>query len=240
METVERVMKKGTFYGVSVGPGDPELLTGKAVRILRACPVIAAPATGAGRMLALQIAAGAVELEGKTVLPLSFSMTRDRAVRLAEYRAAAEAVSAHLDAGRDVAMVNLGDVSVYATAPRVGKLLAERGYETELVPGVPSFCAAACRLGVSLTEGDAGVHILSGHGNPEEGLDLSGTKVVLKSGRQLPGVLEALAERNLSGRSMLVKNCGLPGEALYPDLSEERPGEDTDYLSLVIVKEAPK
>ena len=120
-------MKTGTFYGVSVGPGDPELLTGKAVRILRACLVIAAPATGAGRMLALQIAAGAVELEGKTVLPLSFSMTRDRTVRLAEYRAAAEAVSAHLDAGRDVAMVNLGDVSFYATAPRVGKLLAERG-----------------------------------------------------------------------------------------------------------------
>ena len=69
-------MKQGTFYGVSVGPGDPELLTLKAVRCIRACPVLAVPQTSSGGMLALDIARGAVNLEGKTILPLRFAQRK--------------------------------------------------------------------------------------------------------------------------------------------------------------------
>ena len=67
-------MKKGVFYGVGVGPGDPELMTLKAVRVLERCPVIAAPRTKSGEMLALDIASAAVDLGEKTVVPLYFSM----------------------------------------------------------------------------------------------------------------------------------------------------------------------
>lgn len=70
--------RNGVLYGVSVGPGDPELMTLKAVRCLEKCPVIAAPQTAGGRMLALDIARGAVGLDGKTILPLRFAMSRDR------------------------------------------------------------------------------------------------------------------------------------------------------------------
>ena len=105
----------GTFYGVSVGPGDPELMTLQAVRRLENCPVIAAPQTPKGGMLALDIAKGAVDLSGKTILPLRFAMSLDPAVQKAAHIEAARAVKEYLDAGQDVAMLNLGDLSVYAT-----------------------------------------------------------------------------------------------------------------------------
>lgn len=134
---------KGMFYAVGVGPGDPMWMTREACAVLEACPVIAAPQTASGEMLALSIAQGAAELGGKTVLPLSFAMSRDAAVRAEGYARAADAIAPELDAGRDVAMVNLGDVSIYATAYYVLDELRRRGYDTRMVPGVASFSAVA-------------------------------------------------------------------------------------------------
>ena len=108
-------VKTGVCYGVGVGPGDPELITLKAVHILERCPVIAAPQTKSGETLALDIVRGAVDLTGKTLLPLYFTMERDKALLHAAHEKAADAIQAHLDGGADVAMPNLGDVSIYAT-----------------------------------------------------------------------------------------------------------------------------
>lgn len=229
-------MKKGVFYGVGVGPGDPELMTRKAVRVLERCPVIAAPRTKSGGMLALDIASAAVDLSEKTVVPLYFSMERDRDVQRTAHLAAAEAVREHLDGGRDVAMLNLGDVSIYATWSYLMELLKAQGYETVMVPGVPSFCAVAARLGVSLTEMDSPLHIAPGSMDLDAVLDQPGTKVLMKSGRQLPAVLDALAARNALGTSMLVQNCGLPEETVYADLSQSRPEGRHGYFSTVVVK----
>ena len=230
-------MKKGVFYGVGVGPGDPELMTLKAIRLLERCPVIAAPRTKSGEMLALDIASAAVDLGEKTILPLYFSMERDKVVQHAAHLAAAEAVRAHLDAGQDVAMLNLGDVSIYATYSYLMEILKEQGYETVMVPGVPSFCAVAARLGVSLTEMNGPLHIVPGSMALDEVLDQPGTKVLMKSGRQMPAVLDALAARDALGKSMLVQNCGLPEEMVYADLSRSWPEGKHGYFSTVIVKE---
>jgi precorrin-2/cobalt-factor-2 C20-methyltransferase len=235
---MEAGMKKGAFYGVGVGPGDPELLTLKAVRLLERCQVIAAPRTKSGEMLALKIASGAVNLHGKTVVPLFFSMERDREKQRASHRAAADEVEKYLAEGMDVAMLNLGDVSIYATYAYLMELLGERGYETVMIPGVPSFCAVAARLGVSLTEMNSTLHISPGGVSLEETLDLPGTKVLMKSGRQMPATLDALAARKALNRSMLVQNCGLPGEAVYQDLSQKTPENNSvGYFATVIVKE---
>ena len=230
-------MKKGVFYGVGVGPGDPELLTLKAVHLLERCPVIAAPRTKSGEMLALDIASAAVDLGEKTIVPLYFSMERDKAVQHAAHVDAAEAVRPYLDAGQDVAMLNLGDVSIYATYVYLMEILGEQGYETVMAHGRPSFCAVAARLGVSLTEMNSPLHIAPGGMALDEVLDQPGTKVLMKSGRQMPAVLDALAERDMLGKSMLVQNCGLPGETVYPDLSQSRPEGGHGYFSTVIVKE---
>ena len=156
---------KGTFYGVSVGPGDPELLTLQAVRLIRKCPVLAAPQTSSGQMLALDIARSALgkALDGKTIVPLHFAMSRDPAVLAASHKEAVQAVRPYLDAGQDIAMLNLGDVSIYATFGYLQCLLEAEGYPTAMAAGVPSFCAAAARLNVPLTGGmDAPLTIAPG------------------------------------------------------------------------------
>lgn len=188
---------KGTFYGVSVGPGDPELLTLQAVRLIRKCPVLAAPQTSSGQMLALDIARSALgeALDGKTIIPLHFAMSRDPAVLAASHKAAVQAVRPYLDAGQDTAMLNLGDVSIYATFGYLQCLLEAEDYPTAMAAGVPSFCAAAARLNVPLTGGmDAPLTIAPGSWAGRV-LETPGTKVLMKTGRQLPALLDTLRQQ---------------------------------------------
>ena len=227
----------GTFYGVSVGPGDPELLTLKAVRCLERCPVLAAPQTASGRMLALDIARGAADLRGKTILPLHFVMSREEEALRASHQEAAEKVRACLDAGQDVAMLNLGDVSVYATYGYLEEILKEQGYETHRIAGVPSFCAAAARLGCSLTGGMEQPLTIAPGRCAAEVLAAPGAKVLMKSGRQLPETLAALADAGLLSRSAMVCNCGLPNEEVWPDLTDYDPARSAGYFATILVKE---
>ena len=225
----------GVFYGVSVGPGDPELLTVKACRVLKACPV-AAPQSQSGEQLALSIAGQAVDLDGKTLLSLPFTMSRDPEVLEAAWEKNADLVAAYLDRGADVAMVVLGDVSTYSTYCYVMERLKQRGYPTQMIPGVTSFSAIAARLGESLVEGREALHVLpASHPDQLAGLDLPGTKILMKSGRELPQVLAVLQEKGLLDRAQLVANCGLPGELVCRDLREL--DQPVGYYATIIVKE---
>lgn len=227
---------RGTLYGVSVGPGDPELMTLQAVRLLRACPVIAAPRTASGQMLALEIARGAVDLSGKTILPLAFPMERDPARLRAAHETAAGRLRPYLDAGQDVAMLNLGDVSVYATFGYLQAILEPEGYPTAMAAGVPSFCAAAARLNRPLTGGmDQPLTIAPGRA-AAQALNAPGAKVLMKTGRQLPETLAALRQRGLLEKSGMVCNCGLPGEEVWPELSACDPAR-AGYFATILVKE---
>lgn len=229
-------IKQGIFYGVGVGPGDPELITLKAIRTLERCPIIAAPRTKSGAMLALDIVRRGMALDDKTILPLDFTMSRDPAVLLASHLEAAKAIESHLAAGRDVAMLNLGDVSIYATYGYLMDILTARGYEAVMIPGVPSFCAVAARLKTSLTTANGPLHILPGGiSELEEQLDLPGTKVLMKSGSRIPQVAKALQKRGLAGQAAMVRDCGLPTEAVCQGL-EQLP-EDAGYFATIIVKE---
>ena len=232
---------KGIFYGVSVGPGDPELLTLQAVRLIRECPVLATPQTASGQMLALDIARSALGevLDGKVILPLHFAMSRDPAVLAASHEAAAQAVLPYLDAGRNVAMLNLGDVSIYATFGYLQEILQAKGYVTAMAAGVPSFCAAAARLNRPITGGmDAPLTIAPGS-RAGRVLETPGAKVLMKSGRQLPDLLAALEIHGKLADSALVCNCGLPDETVWPDLSAARPSDPAaaGYFATVLIKE---
>ncbi|MEY8260338.1 precorrin-2 C(20)-methyltransferase [Oscillospiraceae bacterium 50-60] len=229
-------VRQGVFYGVGVGPGDPELLTTKALRTLERCSVIAAPRTKSGEMLALDIVRQAMPLEGKTILPLEFTMSRDPAVLRASRLRASETIAARLSAGQDVAMLNLGDVSIYATFGYLMDMLTGEGYKAVMVPGVPSFCAVAARLGASLTTVSSPLHILPGGSSSlAEQLDLPGTKVLMKSGRQLLQAAEVLRQKGLLEKAAMVRDCGLPTEQVCRDLT--RLPEETGYFATVIVKE---
>ena len=229
-------VNNGVCWGVGVGPGDPELITLKAVRVLTRCPVIAAPQTRSGEMLALDIVRGAVDLAGKTILPLTFTMSQDKAVLQASHEAAADAVQAHLDRGEDVAMPNLGDVSIYATWGYVMQVLEGRGYETVMIPGVPSFCAAAARLNATLVSWGSPLHIIPvGKGPVAPLVEQPGGKVLMKAGRGLSEIAQALGRTGQLDRAALVEDCGLPTERVWTDW--DRLPQDVGYFATVIVKE---
>lgn len=229
-------MKKGVFYAVSVGPGDPELLTVKAVRVLKTCAVIAAPKTRSGETLALDIVRQAVPLEGKTVLPLFFPMGRDKMEWYEAHARAAEEIRKYLDAGSDVAMPNLGDVSIYSTCSYLMEPLRQAGYEAVMIPGVPSFCAAAARVGSALVSGDAPLHVIPAGAEPLEALlETPGAKVLMKAGRSFSQVVGTLRTAGLLERAALVENCGLSEERVCTDFSQvpERVG----YFTTILVRE---
>ena len=230
-------MTRGILYGVGVGPGDPELLTLKARRIITQADVIAVPDKGAGEKTALGIVAPLVE--GKPLLLCDAPMVRDREQLEAAYRNNAERVMEQLDAGKTVAFLTLGDPTVYSTYLYTHRLVRAAGYEARIVPGVPSFCAAAAELQMGLCEGSERLLIVpASHRDVSDCLDTDANLVFMKAGKELGALRERLREAGLLENASLAANCGMEGEVLCPRLSELE--EDTGYFSLVVVKRGEK
>ncbi|MDE7054378.1 MAG: precorrin-2 C(20)-methyltransferase, partial [Oscillospiraceae bacterium] len=212
-------MARGILYGVGVGPGDPELLTLKAKRIITEADVIAVPDKGSGERTALKIASSLVE--GKPLLLCAAPMVRDQAQLEAAYRRNAEQVIAYLEQGKTVAFLTLGDPSIYSTYLYTHRLVAEAGYETQIIPGVPSFCAVAAALGGGLCEGSDRLLIVpASHRDMEDCLSVDANLVFMKAGREIGKLREALAEHRLLGRASLVENCGMEGERVFPQFAD--------------------
>lgn len=227
----------GIFYGIGVGPGDPELMTLKAVRILRECDLLAVPESGGAENAALDIALGAApELAEKPRLPLTLPMTRDKKLLDDARDKAARTVSDALKLGKNVAFVTLGDVTVYSTYTYLHTRVEALGFEARMIPGVPSFCAAAARLGEALAEAGEPLHILpASYEGADGGLSLPGTKVLMKAGKQLEQVKALLTMRGLADHARLVSRCGMEGERVCRSISQAGGGEG--YFSLIIVKD---
>ena len=226
-------MEKGILNGVGVGPGDPELVTRKAERILREADVIAVPDKGAGEKTALRIVEDLAA--GKELLSCPTPMIRDRERLDRCYEEIAGRICALLEAGQIVAFITLGDPTVYSTYIYVHKKVLARGYDAQIIPGVPSFCAAAARLGVSLCEGAERLLIVPASHQAAGCLDVKANKVFMKAGRAIGELRDLLAERGLLDRASLVANCGMEGEAVYPRFADVEDG--TGYFSVVLVKE---
>jgi len=227
-------MSAGTLWCVGVGPGDPELITIKAARILRESAVIAVPVTNGKAHAAYDIALRAVpEIAGKERLLLDFPMRLSREGAEAAYDDAAGRIAQILSAGRDAALVTLGDPSIYSTAAHVHRRMLARGLPAFFVPGVPSFCAAAARLNEPLVSGRTPLFVSSAAGGALETLNASGTKVYLKPASALRETIQALRAAGKDAR--LVQNCGMENERVYASLSDAVPEES--YYSILIVKD---
>ena len=226
-------MEKGKLYGVGVGPGDPELLTRKAERVLREADIVAVPDKGAGEKTALNIVSGLVA--GKELLYCPAPMVRDQSVLEASYQESADRICARLDEGRTVAFITLGDPTVYSTYIYVHKKVLARGYAAELIPGVPSFCAVAARLNTSLCEGAERLLIVPASHDAADCLDIRANKVFMKAGRAIGELREQLAGRGMLEHASLVANCGMAGELVCPRFADMTDG--AGYFSIVLVKE---
>lgn len=220
-------MEKGKFYAVGVGPGDPQLITLKAVKAMEDCQVIAAAESGGSDNIALKIADA--HIEGKEILICDMPMIRDKEKLDQFHDASADAVSQILDEGKDVAFITLGDPAVYSSVMYVFKRIREKGYPTEMIPGITSFSAAAAALQTSLCERNEPLHIVPASYKGDDFDDLYGTKVYMKSGKGLPELRERLRGRG----AMMVENATMENEKVYESLddTEGTPG----YFSLVIV-----
>ncbi len=225
-------MTKGKLYGVGVGPGDPELLTLKAARLLRGCDVVAMPGKEKDKCFAYTIAKGAVpEIDEKEALMVDMPMTKDQEKRRLAYKKGIDDICAKLEEGKDVVFITLGDTSVYSTYLYLHKGVKANGYETEMVPGITSFCAAAAVLETSLCENDDELHVIPGTYKPVEALDYSGVKVFMKN--DIEETLKAAKAKGLSVQ--MVENCGTKDQKVYRS-AEEIP-YDAGYYSLLIIKE---
>ena len=230
---VENLHAEGKLWGVGVGPGDPELLTIKAARVLEQADVILAPDTGRADKTALRIIRD--HLNGKTPILVSTPMTRDKAKLEAAYEAAARKIMDLLEEGKQVAFITLGDATVYSTYMYIHEKVRARGYAVEVVPGVPSFCAAAARLNISLCQGNEPLLVIPASHNAEGLLDVPANKVFMKAGSAILELKKTLEARDMLGNSAMVENCTMENERVFPDFRELE--QTTGYFSLVIVKE---
>ena len=235
-EAMERLRRGGKLYGVGVGPGDPELLTLKAVRVLREADVVLVPDSVKADKTALHIASA--YLQNKTVETVTTPMVRDKAVVDAAYTAAAGRICALLDQGRQVAFLTLGDPTVYSTYMYIHEKVLARGYDVEVVPGVPSFCAAAARLNLSLCQGSEPLLIVPASHGAEGLLDVKANKVFMKAGKSILELQSQLRDRGLLDHAAMVENCSMENERVYPRFADLQ--EASGYFSLVIAKEGWK
>lgn len=226
-------MSNGILYGIGMGPGDPELITYKAVKRIEACDIIAVPCKDKKDSVAYKIAQDAVEnLNEKEIVELDMPMTKDPEVIERKHRECAAQVMEYLRAGKDVAFLTLGDPTIYSTHLYINRMVEEAGFEAKLISGVPSFCAVAARLNQGLVEKEEMLHLIPASYPVADALKLSGTKVLMKAGKKIPQIKEEL--RKADNSVVMIENCGMENEKIFRGV-EEIP-DDAGYFSLMIVK----
>jgi len=232
----------GTFFGIGVGPGDPDLIPLKSVKILNRVQVIFAAASSKNDYSqAVAIAKPHLPAD-VTVRLLSFPMTKSMEEKQSCWKAHARTIIAELEKGRDVAFLTLGDSMTYATygyVLRYVQLLAPH-IPVETVPGITSYQAAAARVNLPLVEGEESLLILSGveGGDRLRQFSTCAENVVfLKAYRNTRDITEALEEAGMLESSVCVTNCGRENEEIITDLREldHRP---PGYWTLILAKQA--
>lgn len=226
-------MMYGTLFGVGIGPGDPELLTLKAVRAIRACPVIAIPGKKKEDIVAFQIASQVIDdLCDKECIEVEMPMIKDPEILAQYHQKGAEQIIDCLKTGKNVAFITLGDPTIYSTYLYVHKRVTEEGYQTEIVNGIPSFCAVAARLNIGLVEQDEMLHVIPASYPIEDALQMPGIKVLMKAGKKLSQVRQVLKSRDC--QVVMIENCGMENEKVYYSIDEIP--DAAGYYSLLIVK----
>ena len=228
---------QGKLYGIGTGPGDPELLTLKAIHTIEKCDVIALPSAGSNESTAFGIVGRYIA--DKPLLECQFSMEKDGEKRKAVRKKSADSICELLDQGKNVGFVTLGDPAIYSTYMYIHEIVGERGYDTQIIPGIPSFVAAAAALNTSLCLGGEALHIIPASDNEDiEGLlALPGNKIIMKSGKSLNNVLEVLKKKGLSEKTKIVERCTMDGERVSGSIDELEAAGGAGYFSIAIVKE---
>ncbi|HHW37374.1 MAG TPA: precorrin-2 C(20)-methyltransferase [Bacillales bacterium] len=230
----------GTLYGVGVGPGDPELITVKAFRILKESPVVAYPKSRMGsKSYAHKIIDIYINPNEKEMLGLIFPMTKDQAILDKEWANTAQLVWEKLSAGKNVAFVTEGDPLLYSTFIHMMKLMKKRYPEVQMkiIPGISSVNGAAARLGLPLADGDDKFAIVPATDQYEEmkkAILEHDCVVFIKVAKVIKPMLKLLKELDLYHNAAVVTKVTSEEEVIW-DLNE-LDNVDLEYLSLMVVR----
>jgi precorrin-2/cobalt-factor-2 C20-methyltransferase len=231
----------GILYGIGVGPGDPDLITIKAVKILNRVDIVfAAASTKNNHSLAVNIAREHIPDTAK-VIKLRFPMTSDKNETRRAWKEHARTIIAELEKGRNVAFLTLGDSMTYSTYGYILKYVQTLAphLEAQTVPGITSYQAAAARLNTPLVEGEESLMVVSGVQGGNRLRELCGQPenvVFLKAYRNVTDIKAAIDETGKYATCVGVKSCGQSSEEIIKDigeLSQRKP----DYWTLIISKQ---
>ncbi|MEO0496238.1 MAG: precorrin-2 C(20)-methyltransferase [Pseudomonadota bacterium] len=226
-------MTIGKLYGVGVGPGDPELMTLKAHRVIGACPVVAYPAPDAGDSFARAIAAQAIT-QGTKEICMRVPMRVERYPAAEVYDDGAQRIAAELSAGRDVAVLCEGDPFFYGSFMYVYQRLAA-DFECELIPGVNSLAACSSALARPLTARNDVLTVLPGPLPDDElrsRIQTADAVAIMKVGRHLPRIRALLEDMNLLSKAGYAERASL-GEQRLATLADAP--EQAPYFSMILI-----
>ncbi|MCP4379966.1 MAG: precorrin-2 C(20)-methyltransferase [Hyphomicrobiales bacterium] len=226
----------GTLYGLGVGPGDPELITVKALRLLRSAPVLAYPAPETGDSLARSIVADLLP-GGQEEVPIRFPLKVERFPAQEVYDRAAIILGRHLDAGRDVAVLCEGDPFFYGSFIFLFARMAE-AHTVEVVPGVSSLTACAAMLEAPLATRNEVLTVVPGPlGDPELKTHLSsGSSIaIIKVGRHFRRIRDLLQDLGLGERARYVEHATMASQKILP-LDRVDP-DGVPYFSMILVRD---
>jgi precorrin-2/cobalt-factor-2 C20-methyltransferase len=229
--------RPGKLYGVGVGPGDPELITVKAVRIIKEADIIfTAASTKNAYSLAIDIASAYVS-PSVTIERLYFPMTKDVKEVEAAWINNAKQIAKSLKQGKNAVFLTLGDPTTYSTFGYILKKMAcvmpEAKIET--IPGITSFHAASARLNRILVEGEESLLVTSGAYGGDRIRTIDGVEnvAIVKAYKNIKDINKALREKGLDKKCVAVSKCGRKGEEIIEDTAQLEKREP-DYWTLIL------
>ncbi|MCE5284650.1 MAG: precorrin-2 C(20)-methyltransferase [Pelosinus sp.] len=229
----------GILYGVGVGPGDPELLTLKAVAVIKEADIILAPKTEKKEdSVALSIARPFLKPSAE-IVKLVFPMVSDSEELLEAWQSNKEVILDLLKAGKKVVFLTLGDPMFYSTYIYVYRLLENCGYPIETIPGINAFCAIGSHVGYPIVDGDNVLNIVPATMDEEKldrVLENADNVVLMKVYKNFPQIVAKLKKYNLLAEAVMITRCGLPEEEIVRNLSDVDTTKPLNYLSTILTK----
>ena len=230
---------KGKLYGIGVGPGDSELMTVKAARLVGEADVIITPKTEKkDGSVALNIAKPYIQ-DHTEIVPVVFPMVLNPGEMTEAWQAARDTIVSYLEQGKKVVFLTLGDPMFYSTYMYVFRLIEPTGYEIETVPGITAFTAIGAHLGYPIVEKEEVLAIVPATA-PKEKIDavmaVADDAVIMKVYKNFDEVQDVLKKHNMADDAVMISRVGLPDEQVFIGLENMPKDQKLNYLSTILAK----